>query len=94
MSSIRELPRGDEESFRLVTGFNDIFVTIGVIILLVAVASIVGWLATPAVVKMLVASSLAVALPSAAVAATAWPKSLPGGGAWRCPGSSCPGPSP
>jgi MFS family permease len=36
----REVPRMDEESFRLVTSFNDVFVSIGVVILLVAVGSI------------------------------------------------------
>jgi hypothetical protein len=36
----RETPGVDEESFRLLTGFNDIFVTIAAILLLVAV----GWI--------------------------------------------------
>jgi len=36
----RAAPLADEESFRLVTGFNDIFVTIATILLLVAV----GWI--------------------------------------------------
>jgi hypothetical protein len=36
----RETPSVDEESFRLLTGFNDIFVTIAAILLLVAV----GWI--------------------------------------------------
>lgn len=43
---IRDLRRGaaggDEESFRLLTGFNDIFVAIAIGLLLVAVAGIVG----------------------------------------------------
>ncbi len=40
MSKIRELPRGSEENFRLINSFNDIFVTIGTIILLLAVGAI------------------------------------------------------
>ncbi|MEH3107237.1 MAG: hypothetical protein PGN09_08115 [Sphingomonas fennica] len=37
VSRLRATPAADEESFRLVTGFNDIFVTIAAILLLVAV---------------------------------------------------------
>ncbi len=40
MSKVRELPRGSEENFRLINSFNDIFVTIGVVILLLAVGAI------------------------------------------------------
>lgn len=40
MAQIRHMPRGDEENFRLVTSFNDIFVTIGAIIMLVAAGAI------------------------------------------------------
>ncbi len=40
MSKVRDLPRGSEENFRLINSFNDIFVTIGVVILLVAVGAI------------------------------------------------------
>ncbi len=40
MSQVRELPRGSEENFRLINSFNDIFVAIGVVILLVAVGAI------------------------------------------------------
>ncbi len=40
MSRVRELPRGSEENFRLINSFNDIFVAIGVVILLVAVGAI------------------------------------------------------
>ncbi len=40
MTKVRELPRGSEENFRLINSFNDIFVAIGVIILLVAVGAI------------------------------------------------------
>lgn len=72
MSSVRELPRGDEESFRLVTSFNDIFVTIGVVILLVAVGSIAGTLASPTSAETILSGALAVLLASGAVALTAW----------------------
>lgn len=40
MSKTRELPRGSEENFRLINSFNDIFVAIGIVILLVAVGAI------------------------------------------------------
>ena len=40
MTKVRELPRGSEEDFRLINSFNDIFVAIGVVILLVAVGAI------------------------------------------------------
>lgn len=38
VATMRETPAVDEESFRLLTGFNDIFVSIAAVILLVAVA--------------------------------------------------------
>ena len=41
VASTRQAPAADEEHFRLLTGFNDIFVAIAAIILLVAV----GWIA-------------------------------------------------
>ena len=40
MTQIRDMPRGDEENFRLVTSFNDIFVFIGVVIMLLAAGAI------------------------------------------------------
>lgn len=40
MTQVRDMPRGDEENFRLVTSFNDIFVTIGVVIMLMAAGAI------------------------------------------------------
>lgn len=40
MSRVRELPRGSEENFRLINSFNDIFVAIGIVILLLAVGAI------------------------------------------------------
>jgi hypothetical protein len=67
VSADREMPVGDEENFRLVTSFNDIFVTIGVIILLVAVGSIGGTAFSAIGVE-----SLGFALASVIVAATAW----------------------
>ena len=72
MTRLRETPRGDEESFRLVTSFNDIFVTIGVIILLMAVGSIGGSILSLEGANTLLYGSLAVFLPSALVAGTAW----------------------
>lgn len=67
VSTDREMPVGDEENFRLVTSFNDIFVTIGVIILLVAVGSICGTVFSPLAVE-----TLSFGLASALVAATSW----------------------
>ncbi len=46
VSTVRQSPIVDEEQFRLLTGFNDIFVAIAVVILLVAVAGI-GQAITP-----------------------------------------------
>ena len=40
MTKVRELPRGSEEDFRLINSFNDIFVSIGIVILLLAVGAI------------------------------------------------------
>lgn len=40
ISAVREMPRGDEESFRLVSSFNDIFVAIGAVIMLLAAGAI------------------------------------------------------
>ena len=72
VSAEREMPRGDEESFRLVTSFNDIFVTIGVVILLMAVGAIGAALGSPGEAKDLLRGSLGVLLPSVLVAGTAW----------------------
>ncbi len=40
MTKVRELPRGSEENVRLINSFNDIFVSIGIVILLIAVGAI------------------------------------------------------
>jgi MFS family permease len=58
IAATRATPGPDEESFRLLTGFNDIFVAIAAVILLVAVGAIGG--------------SIHDALGGAFVAATAW----------------------
>lgn len=58
IASVREAPGADEESFRLITGFNDIFVSIAAVILLVAVA----W----------IGESIHPALAGAFVAGSAW----------------------
>jgi len=52
----RAMPAADEENFRLVNSFNDIFVTIAAVLLLVAMAGIGGFLA-PGVGGLLVAAS-------------------------------------
>src|SRR3546814_13020291 len=58
IASVRAAPGADEEHFRLITGFNDIFVSIAAVILLVAVA----W----------IGESIYKALAGAFVAASAW----------------------
>ena len=58
IASARSAPGADEEHFRLITGFNDIFVSIAAVILLVAV----GW----------IGQSIHPALAGIGVAATAW----------------------
>jgi hypothetical protein len=58
IAAVRAAPAVDEESFRLLTGFNDIFVSIASVLMLVAVAWIGGWAWSP--------------LGGAAVAVTAW----------------------
>src|SRR5678816_1035526 len=44
VASNRHMPAVDEEQFRLITGFNDIFVSIAAVILLVAVGWIGQWI--------------------------------------------------
>lgn len=58
VSGIRNTPGADEEQFRLVTGFNDIFVAIAGLVVLVGA----GWLG----------GSLAPWLAGVAIAAAAW----------------------
>lgn len=72
VSAMRDMPRGDEESFRLVTSFNDIFVTIGVVILLIAVGSIGSAIGQPEQAETLFRGSIGVLLPSLLVATSAW----------------------
>ncbi|MEM6475576.1 MAG: hypothetical protein AAF687_05360 [Pseudomonadota bacterium] len=74
MSKMRELPRGSEENFRLINSFNDIFVAIGIVILLVAVGAIgqaIAGIFAPAYTDL--NSALQSALAGLFVAATAWP---------------------
>ena len=56
VAGMRLAPVADEEHFRLITGFNDIFVSIAAILLLFAVAGI-GDAIAPAVAGLLVAGS-------------------------------------
>jgi hypothetical protein len=55
-AGMRSAPVADEEHFRLITGFNDIFVTIAAILLLAAVAGI-GNAIAPGVAGLLVAGA-------------------------------------
>lgn len=55
-TGLRAAPVADEEHFRLITGFNDIFVTIAAVLLLVAAAGI-GDAIAPGIAGLLVAGS-------------------------------------
>ncbi len=55
-SGLRSAPSADEEHFRLVTGFNDIFVTIAAVLLLVAAGGI-GDAIAPGIAGLLIAGS-------------------------------------
>jgi MFS family permease len=55
-TGLRQSPVADEEHFRLITGFNDIFVTIAAVLLLAAAAGI-GAAIAPGVAGLLVAGS-------------------------------------
>ncbi len=59
VAGLRSLPAVDEEHFRLLTGFNDIFVSIALVLLLAALGQIGG--------------SIQAGLGGAFVAAAAWP---------------------
>jgi MFS family permease len=58
VAALRSTPAADEEQFRFLTGFNDIFVSIAIVLLLVAVGQI--------------GQSIAPVLGGAAVAGAAW----------------------
>lgn len=66
----RSAPAVDEEQFRLITGFNDIFVSIAAVILLVAVGWIGQWIGMR--IGTAVDSDGPSFLAPAAVAATSW----------------------
>src|SRR3990170_7748947 len=66
----RATPAVDEEQFRLITGFNDIFVSIAAVILLVAVGWIGQWVGTA--IGTAVDGEGPSFLAPAAVAATSW----------------------
>lgn len=55
-AGLRTAPVADEEHFRLITGFNDIFVTIAAVLLMVACAGI-GNAIAPGIAGLLVAAS-------------------------------------
>ena len=70
----RSTPIADEEQFRLITGFNDIFVSIAAAILLFAVGWIGQWFGQSAGLVMDVDGPSPLA--PLAVAATAWPLAM------------------
>lgn len=72
MTAVRAMPRSDEENFRLINSFNDIFVTIGVVILLIAVGSIGSAISGPPNEATLLRSLFPIFLPATLVAAAAW----------------------
>src|SRR3954468_9500882 len=87
----RSTPIADEEQFRLITGFNDIFVSIAAAILLFAVGWIGQWVGQstgliidvdgPSPLAPLAVAATALPLPmffpaQRAVAAAAWPLSM------------------
>ncbi len=61
VATIRQTPAVDEEHFRLLTGFNDIFVSIAILLLLAAVAQIGGRFAPAAAAALVAAASWALA---------------------------------
>ena len=67
VSTMRATPMVDEEQFRLLTGFNDIFVAIAGVLLLVGLAWTLGDIYPP--------------LGAAAVAGAAWAEAVGGAGA-------------
>ena len=70
MEAQRSAPAVDEEQFRLITGFNDIFVSIAAVILLVAVGWIGQWLGDS--LGLAIDGDGPSFLAPAAVAATSW----------------------
>lgn len=72
VASLREMPTANEEQFRLITSFNDIFVTIGVIIMLIAVGAIGAAVVGNSEPDNVWQLTFMGALPSALVAGTAW----------------------
>ena len=72
VAELRSMPVANEEQFRLITSFNDIFVTIGVIIMLVAVGAIGGAMISGSEPDNIWQVTLMGLVPSALVAGTAW----------------------
>ncbi|MEO8454704.1 MAG: hypothetical protein ABI454_06060 [Sphingomicrobium sp.] len=68
------MPIADEEQFRLITGFNDIFVSIAAAILLFAVGWIGQWIGQSA--GLIIDADGPSPLAPLAVAATAWPLAM------------------
>jgi len=66
VAALRAMPAADEESFRLLTGFNDIFVTIATVLLLAAV----GWLGN--LVRLFAPEDGPSPLVGLAIAAASW----------------------
>lgn len=72
VAELRSMPVANEEQFRLITSFNDIFVTIGVIIMLVAVAAIGGAIVGGSEPDNIWQVTFMGLIPSTLVAGTAW----------------------
>ena len=79
----RQAPATDEEHFRLINSFNDIFVTIAAVLLLVAMGGI-GDALMPANDGPSPLAGLLVAGPHGA-----WPSISHANAVWLCPASCC-----
>lgn len=62
VAAMRATPAVDEEHFRLITGFNDIFVSIAIVLLLVALSGLGSAIATPLSGILVAAAAWALAL--------------------------------
>ena len=72
MTEFRGITRGDEENFRLLNSFNDIFVAIGVCILLFAMSAIGAAMVDTGEPTNVYDISLVALIPAGLVAATSW----------------------
>ncbi|NCP19947.1 MAG: hypothetical protein GW855_12400 [Erythrobacter sp.] len=72
MTELRGITRRDEENFRLLTSFNDVFVAIGVCILLFAMGAIGAAIVDKSAPSSIYDISMIALVPAGLVAATSW----------------------